>query len=149
MIVAERMKFFLIPVASIIICQLIKLGLSFRRKQTFSIPQLVWDGFWIGKFPSSHAAVLTSSLYLLALYAENTSIIAFAVFISLLVFYGLLEDKKRQEIWEIYIAKSSDTELNGIVTDGILRDFNGHSLFQLAAGVFIGLVSAVVIDKLF
>ena len=142
------MKFILIPLSALLICQGIKLFIFLYRKQEFSWRTLMWEGFWAGKFPSSHAALLASSLYLLIHHSENYSVIAFAVVISLLLVYGLLEDKKRHQMIESYLSRSSDGELKKITSDDLFRDFNGHNVVELVSGAFIGVSCAMIFDWL-
>jgi len=143
------MKFILIPLFAVIISQVIKILIYLYRGGEFSFSRIVWEGFWTGKFPSSHAAALSSSFYLLAIYSNNNSVISFAFIISLLIFYGLLEDKKRQEVFEIYISKSNDEGLKAMIRDGHLRSFSGHTYSELLAGIVIGIITSITFLKFF
>lgn len=135
------MKFILIPLLSVVICQVIKFTIYFWRRETLAKVDLFWEGFWVAKFPSSHGALIASALYLLWLTNGFDAIFGFTFTISLLFIYGLLENKKRQELWESYIIKSKDDELRKIVTDRKLREFSGHTFFEIVAGVTIGLIT--------
>lgn len=142
------MKFILVPIFALLICQGIKILIFLYHEQEFSWHKLIWEGFWAGKFPSSHAAILSSSLYLLITYSENYSISVFAVIISILLAYGLLEDKKRHQMIETYLCKSNDPELRKISSDQLFRDFNGHTLYEIVTGTLIGILCAVLLENL-
>ena len=144
------MKFIIIPVIVIIVCQLIKLSiLFFKERKKLSLKQIIWEGFWVGKFPSSHSAVLASSFYLITKYSNNASVTSFSFFVCLMFLYGLLEDKKRNEIMEMYFIKSNDIELKQIVLDRKLKEFNGHGYIELIVGIVLGVILTSVLDKLF
>ena len=98
--------------------------------------RVIWEGFWVGKFPSSHTALIVSSFYLLARYSDNLSVMGFATVVSLLLLYGLLEDKKRHDMLETHLKLEMPD----------LREFNGHSVPELLVGGFIGLTVAVVLN---
>lgn len=142
------MQFLVIPFAAALLCQVVKLSLFFYKEQSLSRKALVWEGFWAGKFPSSHAAMLTSATFLVYTYGGNTSLTVFAAVISILILYSLLEDKKRHLLIEEYVARSADTALARMVTDGKLREFNGHTFFELMAGAGIGLATSVTLNVL-
>lgn len=140
------MKFFLIPFIVLIISQGIKLCVYFFKEKEISFDKIIWEGFWAGKFPSTHAAVVSSSLYLLYMNIKDIAVISFAFFISLVLFYGLIEDKKRQELLEYYFSKSNDEALKTMVKEMRLNDFSGHTFIQLFAGIILGvLISAMLI----
>lgn len=142
------MKFILIPLIALVFCQLIKLIIALVKNHDISFTRIVWEGFWVGKFPSSHSAVLASSFYLLAKYSLNPSIVAFGLVISLLYIYGLVEDKKRQEIYDGYMLKCSDISLQKIATDKKLLDFSGHTFLEIFVGLIVGILIAVIFDIL-
>ncbi len=144
------MKYILIPIVSVVICQVIKLLIYIYKNgsKNLTVKKIVWEGFWVGKFPSSHAALLTSTLSLLVIYSKEPSVIVFAFVVSLILIYSLLEDKKRHEILESYFLKSSDNEIRKIAEDGVLREFNGHSYVELITGVMIGLVIAFMLNTI-
>ena len=136
------MKFVLIPLLSVAVCQVIKLIIYFWHGGKLAKGSILWEGFWVAKFPSSHSALIASSLYLVWLNSGFNAIFGFAFIVSLILVYGLLEDKKRQGVWESYIIKSKDDELRKIVIDRKLYEFSGHTLFEIATGAIIGLITA-------
>ena len=103
---------FLIPLIVILACQGVKLGIFVWKKRALSIKSLVWEGFWVGKFPSTHTAVLFSSLYILIKYSDNQSVVIFATVVTGIFLYGLVEDRKRNEIlmdipvWSFWLGQS-------------------------------------------
>lgn len=140
------MKFILIPVASLVLCQAIKFVVYFWRGGNMTKHSIIWEGFWVAKFPSSHSALIGSSLYLLWVSYGFDAVFGFAFVTSLLIVYGLLEDKKRQELFESYVVKSKDDELKKIAIDRKLNEFNGHTVFEIASGLLIGIMVAVLLS---
>jgi acid phosphatase family membrane protein YuiD len=141
------MKLILIPIIALAICWVIKFIIAFSKERKFSFNKLVWEWFWAGKFPSTHSALLSRSWYLVLKYSNNQSIIIFTFIISALFLYSLLEDKKREEILEMYFSKSGNKELKKEVSDGTMRDFNGHSYVEIIAGLVIGLIISVLFSS--
>ena len=133
------MKFFIIPFLVLIVCEGIKLAIYFLKGGRLSSSEMIWEVFWVGKFPSSHSAVISSSLYLLYTNSKDLAVVSFALFISLIILYGLVEDKKRHKLFEYYAIKSNDKSIQAIVRDGKLGDFNGHSIIQILAGIVLGI----------
>lgn len=139
------MKIIIISLASVAVTQFIKIvwfysGLNSRDRHSF-----LWPSFWIGGFPSSHTAMLSSALYAIWKYDGVNLLFGFGIIISSLVLYGLLEDKKRQILFNEYFAQSKDSSLQQVVTDGRFLSFSGHSLGEIISGGLIGiLVGAVV-----
>src|SRR3989338_8322117 len=136
------MKFVLIPLLSVAVCQVIKFIIYFWHGGKLAKGSILWEGFWVAKFPSSHSALIASSLYILWISGGLNAIFGFASAVSLMFIYSLLEDKKRQEVWESYIIKSKDYELRKIVIDRKLREFSGHTFFEIVVGAIIGLITA-------
>jgi len=132
---AEIMRFILIPLVSVFICQILKIILYIGRREKLSMQNLIWEGFWVGKFPSSHAALIASLLYLLWKDIGFSSVFAFAFFISLLIIYSLLENRKRREIIESHIGENKK-----------LQEFDGHTVFEIISGIVIGIVVAIFLD---
>lgn len=130
----------------LVLCQLIKLVIVLIKDPKISFTKLIWEGFWVGKFPSTHSAIISSSFYLLTKYSPDKSVIAFALIISLLFIYRLLEDKKRQQITEEYLSKSKDTEIQKIVTERKLLDFSGHTFTEVIVGILIGIICTSILD---
>ena len=139
------MKFILIPIISIAVCQIIKFAAYFWRGGVLSKQSILWEGFWSGRSLSRHGALLGSSLYLLWVTRGLDAVFGFAFVASMIFVYSLLEDKKRHEILESYITESKDEMLKKIVTDRKLRDFNGHTLLEIILGVIIGLSVSIMI----
>nr|KKS45984.1 MAG: hypothetical protein UV11_C0036G0006 [Candidatus Giovannonibacteria bacterium GW2011_GWF2_42_19] len=141
------MNFFLIPFSVLVICQGIKLLIYISKKEGIAFNKLIWEGFWVGKFPSTHSAVISSSFYLLV-QTKETAFIGFAFFVSLLIFYGLIEDKKRQELFEFYFSRSKDSSLQTLVRERKLLDFSGHAPIQVISGIVLGVGISVLIESL-
>ena len=143
------MQFLLIPIAVYLINQAIKFFVLLERKRKILGGRFLWTFFWVGQFPSGHAAVLTSCLTLIFWRYGLGPLSAFCFFVSLMLMYGFLEDRKRQSIFESYFIKSSDKALSTIVKEKILLDFSGHNLTDEVFGIIEGLVITLLLINFF
>lgn len=133
------MKIIIISIAAIALTQVIKIIWFYFSANARSRHSFLWPAFWMGGFPSSHAAALVSALYVIWKYDGINLLFGFGFIVSLLVFYGLLEDKKRQVLFEEYFVHSKDSSLQKIVAEGHLLSFSGHSLRDIVVGGCIGI----------
>lgn len=144
------MKIIIISIVAIAVTQFIKtIWFYLFDKSSHRNCSIFWPTFWIGGFPSSHAAALTSALYAIWKYEGTSQLFGFAVVISLLLIYRLLEDKKRQMLFNEYFVQSDDLYLQKIVTEGRLLSFNGHSLMEVIVGGLVGVVVSIVMTTFF
>ena len=106
---------------------------------------VIWNYIWAGKFPSTHAAVLSGVLYAIW-YEDGPSLLfGFCVIVSSLFIYIYIENKKRYHILESYFSKSNDTAIKNIILDKRLDEFDGHTVLEIIAGVVLGTVTAIVV----
>lgn len=138
------MNIIIIPFVAVAVTQFIKVVWFYFGKNVNKPHSFLWPTFWIGGFPSSHTAVLTSAIYAIWKYEGVSLMFGFGVVISLLIIYGLLEDKKRQILFEEYFVQSNDSSLQKIVFENRLLSFSGHSLFEIISGGLIGIIVGVV-----
>ena len=143
------MKFLLIPIIIYFVNQVIKAFFLWLFKRPIEGNKLFWALVWVGQFPSGHAAVLTSCLTLIFWRYGLGPLSAFCFFVSLMLMYGFLEDRKRQNIFESYFIKSSDKALSTIVKEKILMDFSGHNLADEVFGIIEGLVITLLLINFF
>ncbi len=139
------MNLIIISITAVAVTQCIKIiwfysSANFRDRHSFS-----WPSFWIGGFPSSHTAALTSVLYAIWKYDGMNLLFGFGVVIALLFIYGLLEDKKRQLLFNEYFIKSGDSSLQQVVVEGRLLSFSGHSIFEIMSGGLIGIFVSMMV----
>ncbi len=139
------MKFELIPLIALLVSQIIKVAIYFK-KHPFTFKKFIYQSFWVGKFPSTHSAMIASSLYSVCKYSTDKSLIIFAFVMSVLMVYSLLEDKKRHQILESYLSKSHNTDLKRMADGDLLDDFDGHSITEIVAGALVGLLVAIILD---
>lgn len=90
--------------------------------------------------------MLTSALYAIWKYEGMSLLFGFGAIISLLMFYGLLEDKKRQILINEYFVQSKDSSLQQVVVDERLLSFSGHSFWEIISGGLIGIFVGVAIS---
>jgi acid phosphatase family membrane protein YuiD len=138
------MKIIIVSLVAIAVTQIIKTVWFYWNKEAHKQHDFLWPSFWMGGFPSSHTAMLTSALYAIWKYDGPSLLFGLGVVISLLLIYGLLEDKKRQILFEEYFVQSGDSSLQKIVFENRLLSFSGHSLFEIISGGLIGIIVGVV-----
>ncbi len=141
------MQYLFIPLAALIVAHLVKFLVFVWRRRNFVGNGLAWSFFWLGSFPSVHSALLASIVYLIGWFQGFGPLFAFAVIVSIIIIYGLLEDKKRQVLYEQYFLSSKDEALARISKEGILMDFSGHKLADVIAGLVIGILVAAILIR--
>jgi len=143
------MEIIIVFFVAIVVTQFIKVIWFYLSKDERKPRSFLWPSFWIGGFPSSHTAALTSALYVIWKYDGMNLLFGFGVIVSLLLIYGLLEDKKRQVLFEEYFMQSNDSSLQKIVVEERLLSFSGHSLFEIISGGFVGIAIGFVMTTFF
>jgi acid phosphatase family membrane protein YuiD len=143
------MKFLLIPLVALFVNQLIKFIVQIWRKKKYLGNRIIWSLVWVGAFPSAHSAVLASCVYLIWLFQGFGPLFGFSVFVSIIIIYGLLEDKKRQVLWEQYFEKRRDVTIAKIVDTQVLIDFSGHTIVDIICGALLGLITAILLINYF
>ena len=143
------MQFLVIPIVVYAVNQIIKFFVLIERRRKILGGRFSWIFFWVGQFPSGHAAVLSSCMTLIYWRYGLNPIFGFCFFVSIMLLYGFLEDKKRQRIFESYFIKSSDKALSAIVKEKILMDFSGHTFLDEAFGIMEGLVISLLLIYFF
>jgi len=131
--------YILLPVAVWIISQTIKF---FVREEEKIVPvklrSFVWIYIWAGGVPSTHTAILTSSLYLVWYNYGLSPIFTFCLAVTMLWLFDMTADHKRQEVMNTYFLKDGD--LKKSVGDGFLIDLAGHTLQEVIWGAILGVV---------
>jgi acid phosphatase family membrane protein YuiD len=141
------MQYLFIPLVALIVTHLIKFAVFVWRRRNFVGNRVAWSFFWLGGFPSVHSAALASIVYLIGWLQGLSPLFGFAVFVSIIIIYGLLEDNKRQVLYEKYFLSSKNDALIKISKDGVLMDFSGHKLIDVISGVAIGIIVAAVLVR--
>ena len=143
-----NLKFIIIPIIVWVVGQSIKFLVYILKGGIISKKNVSWIYQWAGGSPSTHAAMLTSSLYLLGKYNGFDAIFGFAFVVALLLMYNLLADKKKQELFEKHLKNSKDHSLQKIVREGNLLDISGHTYFEVVSGVIFGLAASIILANL-
>jgi acid phosphatase family membrane protein YuiD len=99
--------------------------------------RLAFDLIGYGGFPSNHAAISTSIVFLIGL-KEGIDHPAFGVAVAFAFIVLLDASSLRREVGEHSVA------LNKLVNSQF-RERMGHSKFELAGGVIIGLLTAILV----
>lgn len=124
----------------------IKLLLFVLRGGKITPTSILWNCVWIGKFPSTHTAVLGGVVYTLW-YAEGLgSLFGLSVVVSVICVYALLENRKRYELMKTYYIQSHDEAIKSIIVEGKLDEFEGHTVLEIVAGAILGVVIAVFVN---
>ena len=143
----QQIKYFLLPIIVWVVSQTLKLiiRLTFRKEKCS------WEHVrWIYEFgdgaPSTHSAIVISSLYVLAYQRGVDAVFGFAFTASLIFMYSLVEGRKRQEILESFLGKSIDPAIRGIVEDKKMFDISGHNYFEVVMGILTGIVMGYLLQ---
>ena len=138
------MKLILVSLIILLISQSVKFFVFLYRGGKISSNSLFWNYLWAGKFPSTHMAIMGGAIY--TIWYENGPDLLFGLGIILtgIVFYILIENKKRYKLLEAYYSKSEDKSIRGIVNDGKLQEFEGHAAVEIISGFLLGLLVAFV-----
>lgn len=142
------LKFVLIPLIIWVLSQSVKFIAHTIKSGSVSKEAVYWIYQWAGGAPSTHAAMLTSSLYLLGIYNGLDAIFGFAFVVALILMYNLLAEKKKQELFDKHLRKTKDGSLKTVIKDSRLLDISGHTLFEIFYGVIFGLISAIILLKI-
>ena len=92
------MKIILIPIIVFFLSQTLKFVARLIKNKDHLDSSAFWVYMWASGAPSTHSAVLVSSLYLLYLKVGLSEVFAFCLFVVVLVIYNLLASKKKEEI---------------------------------------------------
>lgn len=104
-----------------------------------------WIYVWIGKFPSSHTALLSGVTYTIWREQGTSLLFGLAVVCSAVFIFTLLENRKRYELLKVHIAQSRDEAIRNIISDGKLDEFEGHTLSEIIAGFVLGIAVATIV----
>ena len=134
-------KYIIFPLIVWIISQTLKVGYRlFIRKEKYSLKHILWIYQYGDGAPSTHSAIIVSVLYILGNQRGLDIIFCFALSMVFVVMYNLVEKRKRHLILESYLIRSSDPVLRAVVEEGRMRDISGHSYFEIAVGVVVGII---------
>lgn len=142
------MKFILAPFIVWVVSQTIKFIVRLLNHKTPSnLKGFFWTYVWAGGPPSTHAAILTSSLYLIWVAVGFSAIFNFCLAITLLWLYDMATDRKRQQLLNVYYTDGADN-LKKIVSDGYMLDLAGHTVVEIGLGVILGIGMGILIAKI-
>lgn len=122
------MDYFFLTVITWFIGQFLKFFFRYFSK-TKDSKNLFWVFLWSTGAPSSHSAVLVSSLVLLQRDVGYTPLFMFACIVSLFFIYNLVADRKRE------IIRGSNQKV---------LDISGHTLFDIITGILLGLILGLI-----
>jgi acid phosphatase family membrane protein YuiD len=139
-------KFIIIPLVVWVLSQTIKFITRRFQNQRDRLDKPAWVYQWAGGWPSTHSAMLTSGLYLIAKYSGIGPLFGFGMTVSLLFMYNLLEDRKKENIEEGRWRIADKKIFKKIFGDQALLDINGHTFMEIVIGVVFGAVCGMVLD---
>ena len=139
------MKLLIVTIIILAVSQSIKFLIFLYKGGKITKDSVFWNYIWIGKFPSTHAAILGGVLYTVW-HEEGISLFfGFCTVISALFIYMLIENKKRYKILETYFSKSNDHAIQSIISDNKLNEFEGHTAREIIVGLVLGITLAIVV----
>ncbi len=100
---------------------------------------LFWTYIWAGGPPSTHTAILTSSLVLIWNRFGFSSLLTFCIAVAILWMYDMANEHKKQRVFERYLSSSGSASLIKSVEDGYVLDLSGHNVLDLMLGALLGL----------
>ncbi len=139
------MKILLIPFVVLVINQTIKFFILLWRKRKIVGNRIAWSFVWVGQFPSAHSALLLSCDTIVWYYYGISPIFVFCSYVSLILMYNLMAEKKYETLLENYFVKSADKALTREVKDQIVMDYAGHTFMQILAGGILGTVLTLLL----
>lgn len=143
-----NLKYTIAPLVTWVISQTLKVFYrTFIRKEKFSWRHTGWIYMYGDGAPSTHSAMLSSVLVVIGAEQGIGPLFYFAFTASLIIIYGLLEDRKKEVILEGYLEKSNDPAMRDIVKDGRMFDMSGHGFFEIIVGVVLGVLLGLFIQK--
>lgn len=99
-----------------------------------------WTYVWASGPPSTHTAILTSSLVLVWNQFGLSPLLTFCIAVTILWMYDMANEHKKQSVFSTYLANSGTPSLVHSVEEGYLLDLSGHTVLDLALGALLGLV---------
>ena len=124
-----------------IAAQAFKVLIGFLRYGSGEKQRMLWRIIWAGGMPSAHSALITAStITLLRSCGPGSCLSGFALVMMGIVIY----DRSRMfSIYRTFQRKFPVLEQE-VRNDPLLRDLVGHRLPEIAAGILIGLVAALL-----
>ena len=134
-----------------LISQTIKFFVRLNQKQLPThLKGIWWTYVWAAGAPSTHTAILTSSLFLVWHNFGFSPIFTFCLAITMLWLFDIVNNRKRQEVLNGYFAHDGSEILKKIVSDGYMIDLSGHTVHDLAWGAVLGvLLGAIAANTIF
>ncbi|MDO8471176.1 MAG: divergent PAP2 family protein [bacterium] len=128
-----------------LISQTIKFLVRLNQKQVPNhLKELWWVYVWAAGAPSTHAAILTSSLFLVWHNFGFSPIFTFCLVITMLWLFDIANDRKRQEVLNGYFMRDNSETLKKVVSDGYIIDLSGHTVYDLVWGAALGIVLGAI-----
>ena len=136
-------------VSSWAIAQVLKIFIHWWVNKKFDIMRLFGDG----GMPSGHSATVSSMAVLCGLvYGTGSYQFAMAAMLAIIVCHdamGVRQETGKQAIVLNEIIQSLDIMFTDEVAEIKLKEFVGHTVYQVIAGVLIGVLNAVLMYFLF
>ena len=142
--------FLITGVSSWLIAQVLKVIIHAIINKTFDISRLVGDG----GMPSGHSATVSSLAVICALcYGTGSVQFAITAILAIIVCHDAMgvrrEAGKQAVVLNKMIKEFDDVLTTKELTEVKLKEFVGHTLTQVIAGVFIGVANAFLMYYLF
>ena len=138
------MEYFLLPFAVWAISQTIKfIARIVRQDVPKKLRSAFWTYVWAGGPPSTHSAILSSSLFVLWWNIGFSPLYTFCLAITILRLFDLVSEHKKQETENEYFGRDTRA-MRAAVRDGTLIDLSGHSLPEVVLGVLLGTALGLV-----
>lgn len=131
-------------VASWAVAQVLKTLIYWWVNKEFDITRLFGDG----GMPSGHSATVTSMAAMSAfMYGVGSFEFAVTLMLAIIVCHdamGVRQETGKQAMVLNELLQSIDVMLSDEVAEVKLKEFVGHTAYQVAAGVVIGVINAAI-----
>jgi acid phosphatase family membrane protein YuiD len=136
-------KYIILPVVVWAVSQTFKFILTIsRHNSSIKFKNIFQTFIREGGMPSTHTAILTSSLYLVWSNYRFSALFMFCLVLTIILLYNMALERRRQEMLHSYF--NNVQELKKIISDGFLLDSAGHTWKEIVWGALLGLVLGFV-----
>lgn len=133
------------PLAVWLISQTIKFIIRVSKKDApIHLKTALWVYVWAAGAPSTHTAILISTLLLVWHEFGFSSIFTLALIVSALWIYDMISANKKQLVFNKYLSLDKSGTFNQIVEEGYMLDLSGHNVYDIIWGALLGCALGLV-----
>jgi acid phosphatase family membrane protein YuiD len=131
--------YLLFPVFVWLVSQTIKFLISLNQPRVHKpLKNAWWIYAWAGGTPSTHTAVIVSSLVLVWHETHASAVFAFCFVLTLVLLYEMVLNRKKYDLLNAYYLQDGSPALQKMVHDGFVLDLSGHTATEVGWGIALG-----------